>query len=284
MKLPTKEQQRSIITILILSDGKNIRTQDLLSSYNYDKWIWSRIKHIFPISNERISDQILSRVLSNLESKNIIQRVSCERKGKGAIPNCCSLINDQRTLFEIFKFIRQSKLEEWIQLEVKYEFFKTSFFQNLINEKLLIILNNIPSEVDWLDPDLDKFTDENLELILNIIKISPSALEFVLAVIFDEENRKFFLISPLAKLVIKGVIFNFLNDLKGRLLENYPIDYKIEISLAEKPAESGYFVKKSSNSDYSDGNIKYEVVSSIDTLRDDKGCNKKVSWEAREVY
>jgi hypothetical protein len=219
-----------------------------------------------------------------LESKNIIQRVSCERKGKGAIPNCCSLINDQRTLFEIFKFIRQSKLEEWIQLEVKYEFFKTSFFQNLINEKLLIILNNIPSEVDWLDPDLDKFTDENLELILNIIKISPSALEFVLAVIFDEENRKFFLISPLAKLVIKGVIFNFLNDLKGRLLENYPIDYKIEISLAEKPAESGYFVKKSSNSDYSDGNIKYEVVSSIDTLRDDKGCNKKVSWEAREVY
>lgn len=284
MKLPTKEQQRSIITILILSDGKNIRTQDLLSSFNFDKWIWSRIDYIFPISNEKISDQILSRVLSNLESKKIIKRESCERKGKGAIPNCCSLINDHRTLFEIFKYIRQSKLEEWIQLEVKYELFKTSFFQNFINEKLVIILNNISSEVDWLDPDLDKFTDENLELILNIIKISPSALEFILAVIFDKENRKFFLRSPLPKLVMKGVIFNFLNDLKGRLLENYPINYKIEISLSEKPVESGYFVKKTSNSDYSDGNITYEVESSIDTLRDDKGRNKKVSWESREVY
>ena len=233
---------------------------------------------------KKIPDNNVGKALGYLERNDITDRRVPKEKGNkpGRRRDLWWLIRDPETLYKIFNLIKNSKLKKTNhESDILYEIFKSEFCQELITKELVDKLNDFARfESSWLDED-DKFTNSELELILTIIKLSPTALYTVLIYIYEADD--FYSSLELEDIggQIKGLlIFNLLNDLKMRPPNNYVIDYKIEINLHDKSINDDVGINKKEYTDYSDGLITHIVRSIPYTLIEKrKGIIKKLTMD-----
>lgn len=296
MKNITKKELGLITSIVELSDG-NKKTKDEMAfnianyglSKSNEDYLDNLIaeQKIFDTSvlsdhrlNGRITSQdfdpsdYLGKGLRSAEEKEIIKRdIGPKREGKrGSRGNKWYLIKDHKTLYKIHRFFRQIHVKESDKKRIQYLLFKSEFYQKMLNKELVYKLNKIHEEEDWMNSDKDCFTDSELKLILKIIKISPSALNIILELIYHSEVRKFFVGPSLTEFTLKTIIFSFLDDFRYEWYENtIPIDCKIQFSINE-PLKEREYSERTEKTSYDDGIITHEIK--MEVCKKDKWGNK----------
>lgn len=296
MQKITKKQLGLIISIVALSDGDK-KTKDEMAFdivyYGLDNTSTKRLdtlierQKIFNNSllNQRHSilsinamdldpSDYLGKGLRSVEKKIVKRSVGPQKEGKrGSRGYEWYLIKDPKTLYEIYCLVKKLKLEEWDRKHIHFLLNGSEFYQKMLDKEFVSKLNDIPEEEkDWMDSDKDSFTDSELELILQVIKMSPSALNAVLELIYDSEIRKRVVYPSLPEFTLNSVLFGFLDDFRRNWFKSdTPIDCKIEFSIKD-PLKPREYIKRTTNTSFNDKKITHEINTNIYTK--DKLGNK----------
>lgn len=295
MKKITKKEWGLIASIVELSDG-NKKTKDEMAfniaNYGLDKsnkgYLDNLIAEQKIFTTSVLSDRhigkttsqdfdpsdYLGKGLRSAEEKEIIKRdIGPKREGKrGSRGNRWYLIKNHKTLYKIYRSFRHIGIEEGYKKQIQYSLFKSEFYQKMLNKELVYKLNRIHEEEDWMNSKKDLFTDSELKLILKIIKMSPSALNIILELIYHSEVRKFFVAPSLPEFTLNKVIFSFLDDFRYEWYENTcPINCKIQFSIDE-PLKEREYTERTEMTSYDDGKITHEIKMKV--YKKDKWGNK----------
>lgn len=174
---------------------------------------------------KRITDPMVSTTLKELRDKGIIESIASKREGRGPSPNKHYLKQDINTLSKVISELSNPKLGVFHYSDFKAYLMSSKYVKNLIN---MDVVTNLEKNLKLT------FTDEEKDIILNIVKISPTALSKVL-----EYSKKKFFVGPLMlgmkeRNEKKFLLFN-LQVLLGEDIERMPfvnsnVEYKITVS------------------------------------------------------
>lgn len=292
MVKPNKQNISRIITIIKLLDGKRKQKNEIIleiyNSTGLDKHI---VELVFndpinkPFKDVEDPDDYIGKALRYLEREDITdRRVSKKPDNKpGRRNDYWWLISNAETLFKIVNLIKQCNFNDYLETTILDKIFKSEYCQNLINIDLINKLNDFSQieDLSYLNSSIGIFSDLDLEFILKIVKMSPTAFFNILSLIFDTENYYNYFNPPINEYIKTLVIFNFQTDLRREILNNYPISYKIEIDLPKEPIKKDEKINRVQSTDYANGVIKHEVKSSIISPPSDEEIINKLKKNRR---
>ena len=278
---PKKQEIFRLLTIIRLLYGHKKTKEDIVveianSSPMFDRQVAKLYFPPFeevPFENDNDPDDYIGKALRYLEKENITNRRVSKIPGikPGRRNDFWWLIRNHETLYKIFNFIKQINFTEFEETDIRYRIFKSEYCQNLININIVNKLNNFSLFESFSCGKnkgiLEKLNDSEMKFILKIIKISPTALDAVLNLIYDADNIDYPFGVTISEYIKTLVIFNFLTDLRSsNFPDKYAINYKIEINLPDEPVKKDESINREEYTDYSDGLIIHEVISSVQKI------------------
>ncbi len=236
-------RRRRIAIYSILLNGYEIKKTELLSLLN---------EHMKNFLGKAITDPQLTNTLTELEKEDIIEKEDIERAGRGAqsqkilfLP--CSYWAFYKVLEEIFQYELDKDHKEF---SLKLSLINSRHAQTFININLIEVIElDLTEEIEMEFKDIKfKFTNEEAELLVNLLKLSPSALFYIITeykegfknLLIDFKNLseehpeiKFEIIDLLKKEVWLNLKLKVIEDIDRNTIANIPIIYNSVIKFCD---------------------------------------------------
>ncbi|PKL69090.1 MAG: hypothetical protein CVV28_02960 [Methanobacteriales archaeon HGW-Methanobacteriales-1] len=209
-----------------------------LNQINLDDWPMEivnlvELRNLYIMKSKKITDPMVSTTLRNLRLEGILETKPSPRVGRGPSPNINYLKKDLNVLLKILKKLLNPKLGIFSQ-DFSAHIMSSEYVKNLID---MGIVENLEKNLRM------SFDTQEKKMILNIIKVSPSALLTVLEYI----KRKFYFginYSSLSRVIFtkektKFLIFELQlllgDDLKRMPYIQSKLEYIITTDFKENP-------------------------------------------------
>ena len=231
VKMGKAEKIRATV-MLILLIKESITTPDLISELNEWK----------DFIDAKIDYPTISPIITDLEEEGIIEREKVEKKGRGPDPQMIFLRLPYDAFYLIVDEIINKDYYPFIKDLLKKSFIDSRLAKTFINFDLIEVIEHdlqdfIKSEFELIDLN---FTDEEANLILNFIKLSPLALYYIISDYKDYlmkifETYKIFsdpslnlddiIVEAVKKEIFLNLQLKASEDIARNTIANMPISY-----------------------------------------------------------
>lgn len=284
--MANKDLIRRVLAVQMLLNCREIKQEDIRKGLNHqilaknfievfkEKWpdfapdyLQPKIKNneitlINSFDLKEVSKQMVSNLRNGLEKDGIIKVIPKRKNGKGGSYNCWKIFQTEEVLWRILQDASSPIFDSDFSFILKFNIVYSDFGKKLIN---IDLVNSLKDPKYYMADFKSQLTKEYIQSISQIIKVSPSALLYLLQYKHDRVHNKRFYQSNMPNEFIFEMLLEMGKDFNNhQFTAETLIDFSITVDL-KPPVMSEKEVENMMNTKYS-GFSKKEKVEISDKI------------------